>query len=512
MSTPPTPTRDSSSGWLQGLALDRPHWRRPRRLLDYALILLGLAGMLLLSPPAAGLTLAVLGALDLLFWLYIVSTMIDGRIRALLPDPRRWPAHVKTFPIYKHVDIHRAAQRYARQHAVYEEIATRHDNRTHAILYGYGSYSDRRINSASHIARKVGPSEEVFIPTECFWIIPPQPGGSDGPCLIRIHLIGRAFQIEVVAPHFKQAEQVLATLLDMAVQQSIYRCKVLRAVFDGETSGRFSDEEIDSGLDLIFYPELPVGDAAIVLEDEQRGVIERTIIDFHRRRSDLVGLGLPAKRGVLFYGPPGTGKTYTCKYIAGRLDGVTTLVVTGHALVHMKTVCALARTFQPALVLLEDVDLVFANRELNAFNTVLGEFIDQLDGFGETDQVIFILTTNAIERVEGAIKDRPGRVSQCIYFGPPSAPLRQRYLQTLLAPYDTPGLDMERLVAQTEGVSQAFLKELVFRAVQLSGAAPNGSGRLSLGGQHFAQALHDMTEGSGRSAQRIIGFRVNSEH
>ena len=57
---------------------------------------------------------------------------------------------------------------------------------------------------------------------------------------------------------------------------------------------------------------------------------------------------------------------------------------------------------------------------------MLGEFIDQLDGFGDTDQVIFILTTNAIERIESAIKDRPGRVSQCVYFGPPSAALRQR--------------------------------------------------------------------------------------
>jgi hypothetical protein len=54
---------------------------------------------------------------------------------------------------------------------------------------------------------------------------------------------------------------------------------------------------------------------------------------------------------------------------------------------------------------------------------VLGEFIDQLDGFGDTD-----------ERIESAIKDRPGRVSQCIYFGPPSATLRRRYLDALIQP------------------------------------------------------------------------------
>jgi SpoVK/Ycf46/Vps4 family AAA+-type ATPase len=163
-------------------------------------------------------------------------------------------------------------------------------------------------------------------------------------------------------------------------------------------------------------------------------------------------------------------------------------------------------------VLLEDVDLVFAHRENNAYNTVLGEFIDQLDGFGETDQIIFILTTNAIERIEAAIKDRPGRVSQCVYFGPPSAPLRRRYLDSLLRPYDAASVDVQRLVSQTDGVSQAFLKELVFRAVQLA-SIENGhnGGALGLIDQHFDTALHDMTVGSGRTAHRIIGFRMDGD-
>ncbi|HET9221305.1 MAG TPA: ATP-binding protein [Roseiflexaceae bacterium] len=178
----------------------------------------------------------------------------------------------------------------------------------------------------------------------------------------------------------------------------------------------------------------------------------------------------------------------------------------------MKAVCAIAKMLQPALVLLEDVDLVFAHRENNAYNTVLGEFIDQLDGFGDTDQLTFILTTNAIERIETAIKDRPGRVSQCIYFGPPGAALRQRYLDSLLRPYDAAGVNVQRLVSQTEGVSQAFLKELVFRAIQLaSGEDGQHDGALVLLDAHFDTALHDMTIGSGRAAHRIIGFRMDAD-
>ena len=265
-------------------------------------------------------------------------------------------------------------------------------------------------------------------------------------------------------------------------------------------------------MDLLFYKEQPIAERDIILDEAHREVIERTIVDFHQRRAQLQELGLPGKRGVLFYGPPGTGKTYTCKYIAQRLATATTIVVTGHALMRMKAICAIARMLQPALVLLEDVDLVFAHRDNNAYNTVLGEFIDQLDGFGDTDQIIFILTTNAIERIESAIKDRPGRVSQCVYFGPPSAALRQRYLEALIKPYDAAAVDSARLIGQTEGVSQAFLKELVFRAVQVASAhtAHNGAA-LRLTDEDFATALHEMTSGSGRTAQRIIGFRIDRE-
>ncbi|MCI0377806.1 MAG: hypothetical protein L0215_09380 [Gemmataceae bacterium] len=63
---------------------------------------------------------------------------------------------------------------------------------------------------------------------------------------------------------------------------------------------------------------------------------------------------------------------------------------------------------------------------------------------------MFILTTNAIERVEQAIKDRPGRVNQCLYFGLPPSDLRKLYLERYLTPYEKNGLDLDHLVRQTE--------------------------------------------------------------
>jgi ATP-dependent 26S proteasome regulatory subunit len=52
-----------------------------------------------------------------------------------------------------------------------------------------------------------------------------------------------------------------------------------------------------------------------------------------------------------------------------------------------------------------------------------------MDGLRPHEEIGFVLTTNAIERLEAAVKDRPGRISQCIYFGPPNEELRGRYLE-----------------------------------------------------------------------------------
>jgi hypothetical protein len=372
--------------------------------------------------------------------------------------------------------------------------------------------SDRQIRQPTRVARPDGPDSEIFLPSNAFWLV--RPGGAHGPCIVRVRLMPQAaqVQIEVAAPQAAAAAQILDDVLAYAAEQSIYRGHALRVTFGHTTRSDYDDEDVATPMDLTFLREAPVTEQAIVLEATTLRTLEHAVVDFHRRRDELMRLGVPGKRGVLFYGPPGTGKTYTCRYLAHRLAPVTTLVATGHSLLHMQEICALAGMFQPALVLLEDVDLVFASRELNAYNTVLGEFMDALDGFGERHHVIFVLTTNAIERVEAAIKDRPGRISQCIYFGPPSPPLRRRYLEHQLRAYPAARCDVGAIVAQTEGVSQAFLKELVYRSVQLAtaGQSATSAAQVLLDDEHISAALEEMLDGAGQAGRRIIGFRIDA--
>jgi ATP-dependent 26S proteasome regulatory subunit len=79
---------------------------------------------------------------------------------------------------------------------------------------------------------------------------------------------------------------------------------------------------------------------------------------------------------------------------------------------------------------------------------VLGELLDQMDGLRPYEEVGVVPTTNAIDRLEAAIKDRPGRISQCVYLGAPGDQLRGRYLERYLRAYDVSRLDLVAHAAQ----------------------------------------------------------------
>ena len=69
--------------------------------------------------------------------------------------------------------------------------------------------------------------------------------------------------------------------------------------------------------------------------------------------------GIPYRRGFLLHGPPGTGKTHTTRYVVQRLAGSTVILLSGQALRMIGAVTGLARELQPAVVVLEDVDLAY---------------------------------------------------------------------------------------------------------------------------------------------------------
>ncbi len=56
------------------------------------------------------------------------------------------------------------------------------------------------------------------------------------------------------------------------------------------------------------------------------------------------------------------GKTFTLMYLVGRMPGRTVILTTGRGMGLVQTVAQMARTLAPAMVVLEDVDLMAEQR------------------------------------------------------------------------------------------------------------------------------------------------------
>ena len=135
----------------------------------------------------------------------------------------------------------------------------------------------------------------------------------------------------------------------------------------------------------------------------------------------------------------------------------------------------LARELQPAIVVLEDVDLVAEERTMPhaGTNPVLFELLNQMDGVEEDADIVFLLTTNRPDLLEPALASRPGRVDLAIEVPLPPPAERRRLLELYARGLVVDDVDWESIVNRTDGASAAFLRELL-RQAALETAGANG--------------------------------------
>ncbi len=158
--------------------------------------------------------------------------------------------------------------------------------------------------------------------------------------------------------------------------------------------------------------------------------LERHALSLAEHRDALLAAGQHLKRGLLLYGPPGTGKRHSMRHLLGRMPGYTRLVLTGRSLHAVGAAAELARDLQPAVVVLEDVDLVAGDRSFGpGSSSVLFDLLDAMDGAAPDADLMFLLTTNRADLLEPALAARPGRVDIAIEIALPDADARGQLLQ-----------------------------------------------------------------------------------
>ena len=89
----------------------------------------------------------------------------------------------------------------------------------------------------------------------------------------------------------------------------------------------------------------------------------------------------------------------------------------------------MARALAPAVMVLEDVDLVAEERTMGTrSNPVLFDLLDAMDGAAGDADLLFLLTTNRADLLELALAARPGRVDVAVEIDLPDGPARERLL------------------------------------------------------------------------------------
>jgi len=247
----------------------------------------------------------------------------------------------------------------------------------------------------------------------------------------------------------------------------------------------------------------------VILPEKTLGLLEHNVTSFVHQRVRLGELRMGVKKGLLFYGPPGTGKTHTVHYLASQLKDHTTLLITADQVALLDEYMQLVRFLQPAIVVLEDVDLIARARvsmRSPCEESLLNRLLNEMDGLREDAQVLFILTTNHPEQLEAALTSRPGRIDQAIEFGLPDDAGRRKLLQLYGGGLNLNEEVLAFLIQKTKGGSGAFIKELMRRSAQFLLEA----GGQSLDVQQVDAAFDEMLFSGGSLNSRLLGFSPNN--
>ena len=305
----------------------------------------------------------------------------------------------------------------------------------------------------------------------------------------------RELTVEIAGLDVRAAQQRHAEIDRLRAELNVYRGRLLEVSFDqmGGVQLTFADLPVTVRDDLI-------------LPEPVLARIERHALGVADNRAALLAVGQHLKRGLLLYGPPGTGKTHTTRYLLGRMTGYTRLLLTGRALAAVGSATELARDLQPAVIVLEDVDLVAEDRSFGSGSSpVLFDLLEAMDGSAGDADLLFVLTTNRADLLEGALASRPGRVDVAVAVDLPDDEARGRLLDLYgrAIPMRLSPAERDTMIDRTAGVTASFLKELIRRAVLE--ALTEQDPLTEVTAQHLDRALSELLDAGQQLTRSLLG-------
>ncbi|XP_078083898.1 mitochondrial chaperone BCS1 isoform X1 [Mustelus asterias] len=166
--------------------------------------------------------------------------------------------------------------------------------------------------------------------------------------------------------------------------------------------------------------------SSVMLEKGISEKIVQDVKDFIGNPKWYTDRGIPYRRGYLLYGPPGCGKSSFITALAGELQySICLMSLSDRSLTDDRLNHLLSMAPQQSIVLLEDVDAAFVNRDLAKENPTVYQgmgrltfsgLLNALDGVASAEARLVFMTTNYLDRLDPALI-RPGRVDHKQFVG-----------------------------------------------------------------------------------------------
>lgn len=240
---------------------------------------------------------------------------------------------------------------------------------------------------------------------------------------------------------------------------------------------------------------LPSFTSESVIKEVEKFWSDETKSRFEKRK-------LVYKRGIILHGIPGVGKSACISQIMEAEVKAGGIVIFGPNPRLLYEAINYVREIQKeenirCLVVWEEFDELIEQSE--------SDFLSLLDGEMQIDNVVYLATTNYLDRIPPRFKNRPSRFASIIEVGLPDAATRKIYLNNKIDADEN--IDIDQWVNDTEGFTIDHLKDLIISVLCLDLPFNEAIDRLKGFRYDEEKADEQLSNRRSKMFSRIMGIR-----